>query len=120
MNATPTVEAQLRHLEEQLLHPGVRGSVERLDALLADDFIEFGSSGRVFDKKYIVKALPEESPIKLSLSNFKSTMLSETIALVTYRATRGSKPSEQTLRSSIWRLSNGQWQMVFHQGTLTK
>src|SRR5690349_20455604 len=120
MNAAPTLEAQLRHLEEQLLHPGERASAERLDALLAEDFVEFGTSGRIFDKKQIVKLLPEESPIKLSLSDFKSTMLSETIALLTYRAIRGSRPPVRTLRSSIWRLSNGQWQMVFHQGTLTK
>jgi hypothetical protein len=120
MNAAPTVEAQLRHLEEQLLQADVRASAERLDALLADDFIEFGSSGRVFDKKRIVKLLPEETPINLSLNSFKSRMLSETIALVTYRATSGSKPAVYTLRSSIWRLSNGQWQIVFHQGTPTK
>ena len=116
-----TVEAQLRHLEEQLLQPEVRGSAERLAALLAEDFVEFGSSGRVFDRKQIIAALADETPTKRSLSKFEATMLSEDIALVTYRATRGSQPGAgavHTLRSSIWRRSNGRWQMVFHQGTL--
>jgi hypothetical protein len=120
MNAAPTVKAQLRHLEEQLLQPEVRISAEKVAALLADDFVEFGSSGQVFDKKQIMKLLQHESPTKRSLSKFESTVLSDNIVLVTYRATRNSEPPVHTLRSSIWRLSNGQWQMVFHQGTLTK
>ena len=119
MNAPPTVEAQLQHLEEQLLQPEVRASAERVAALLADDFVEFGSSGQVFDKQQIMKLLQQESPTKRSLSRFESTALSDNIVLVTYRAIRNSEPPVHTLRSSIWRLSNGQWQMVFHQGTLT-
>jgi hypothetical protein len=123
MKGGPTLDAQLRHLEEQLLQPEVRASTERVAALLADDFVEFGSSGHVFGKKQIVEALRKEIPTKRSLSQFASTMLSDNIALVTYRATRTAKAGEKTvttLLSSIWRLSNGQWQMVFHQGTLTK
>jgi hypothetical protein len=92
MNAAPTVEALLRHLEEQLLQPEVRASAERLGTLLADDFVEFGSSGQVFDKKQIIKLLHEENPTKRSLRRFASTLLSDSIVLVTYRATRNSKP----------------------------
>jgi hypothetical protein len=117
------VDAKLRHLEEELLQAEVRGSTERLAALLADDFMEFGSSGRVFNKKQIIAALQKEAPTRRSLTGFAATMLSEDVALVTYRATRRSKGSASavhTLRSSIWRLSNGQWQMLFHQGTLTR
>ena len=123
MKGGPTLDAQLRHLEEQLLQSEVRASTERVDALLADDFVELGSSGQVFGKKQIVEALRMETPTKRSLSQFASTLLSDNIALVTYRATRAANAGEKTvttLRSSIWRLSNGQWQMVFHQGTLTK
>jgi hypothetical protein len=123
MTAAPTVDAQLRHLEEQLFQPEVRSSSERLAALLAEDFVEFGSSGRVFNKKQIMAALAKETPTKRSLTDFEATMLSEDVALVTYRATRrsnGGASTVHTLRSSIWRRSNGQWQMVFHQGTLAK
>jgi hypothetical protein len=120
MNAVPTVQAQLQHLEEQLLQAEVRASPERLSALLADEFVEFGSSGQVFDKKQIIELLREEAPTKRSLSKFESTMLSDTVVLVTYRATRASKPPVHSLRSSIWRLSHGRWQMLFHQGTLTR
>jgi len=120
MNAAPTAEAQLRHLEEQLLKPEVRASREKLAALLADDFIEFGSSGGVFDKRKVMAALTNERPAKLSLRKFAVTMLADNIALVTYRAIRrskrGARPVE-TLRSSVWRMREGEWQMVFHQGT---
>jgi hypothetical protein len=44
-------------LEEDLLKPEVRRSAERVNCLLADDFIEFGSSGRIFDKRGIIEAL---------------------------------------------------------------
>jgi hypothetical protein len=37
----------IRGLEEQLLRPEARTSAERLAALLADDFTEIGSSGRL-------------------------------------------------------------------------
>jgi len=123
MTAAPTVDVQLRHLEEQLLGLEVRRSTERLTALLADDFVEFGSSGQVYSKKQVIAALREEAPTKLSLTEFESTMLSEDVVLVKYRATRHPKPGEQpvhSLRSSIWRRRDGQWQMVFHQGTLAK
>jgi hypothetical protein len=123
MTAAPTVDAQLRHLEQQLLQPEVRGSAERLASLLAENFVEFGSSGRVFNKKQIVAALTKEAPMKRSLSAFEATMLSAHVALVTYRATRRSSQGGEpvrTLRSSIWRRSNGEWKMVFHQGTLAR
>jgi hypothetical protein len=122
VNAAPTVAAQLRHLEELLLQPEVRASVERVSALLADDFVEIGSLGQVFDKKQIIDALQNETPTRRSLSQFASTMLADHIALVTYRVIRDSgagKKPVQTLRSSIWRLSDGQWRMVFNQGTIT-
>ena len=120
MNAAPTVEAQLRHLEKLLLQQEVRASRERLAALLADDFVEFGSSGKVFDKRKVIAALTKEPSAKMYLSKFALTMLADNIALVTYRAihraARGRRPV-QSLRSSIWRLREGDWQMVFHQGT---
>jgi hypothetical protein len=38
---------QLYQLEQRLLQPEVRRSKDDLAILLADDFVEFGSSGRV-------------------------------------------------------------------------
>jgi hypothetical protein len=43
--------------------------------------------------------------------------------LLTYISAIKDKPkrdSKQAMRSSIWRLSDRQWRMVFHQGTPIK
>jgi hypothetical protein len=44
------LERQLRALEESHLRHEVRSSPESMRALLGEEFVEFGSSGRVFDR----------------------------------------------------------------------
>ncbi len=115
------ISEHLRHLEEQLIQPDVRGSPEKLSAILADEFVEFASSGQAFTKAQVVEALRSEIPARRSLSDFRVVLLSDDIALATYRATRTSDSDPtpvQSLRSSIWRYRDGRWQMLFHQGTL--
>ena len=109
----------LRELEESLLLPDVRKS-ERLVELLDDSFIEFGSSGRIYTKADLVAALQAELPSIQTTSDFKVSILASDIAFVTYRIHHQSAtPPVYTLRSSIWRFKEGQWQMVFHQATRT-
>jgi hypothetical protein len=123
MQADPVLEDHLRQLEERLLQPSVRKSAEEVSELLASEFIESGSSGRIFDKQQIIASLQMESTVRRSLVDFKTWILSPGIVLVTYRAIRQVAPGEQliySLRSSIWKLIDGRWQMVFHQGTLSQ
>lgn len=120
MSADVSIEAHLRTLEEELLQPDVRKTATRLDALLAEGFIEFGSSGRVFDKQSIIDSLRSESPVRLSLTDFKALPLGPGVVLTTYRGVCYGVSGEQpiySLRSSVWRLLDGRWQIVFHQGT---
>jgi len=120
MSADVSIEAHLRTLEEELLQVDVRKSATRLEALLAEGFIEFGSSGQVFDKQDIIDSLRSESPARRSLTDFKALPLGPGAVLTTYRVVRYGAPGEQSihsLRSSVWRLLDGRWQMVFHQGT---
>jgi hypothetical protein len=111
--------ALLRRLEERLLDLAVRASGEEVAALLADDFVEFGGSGRVFGKQQIVEALRVESPVRRTLADFRARWLAPGVVLVTYRVSRhdadgGAVPS---LRSSVWERVEGRWRLVFHQGT---
>jgi hypothetical protein len=120
MSADVSIEAHLRALEEELLQPAVRKTASRLDALLSDDFMEFGSSGRVFDKQAIIDILKSESPTRRSLTGFRTLSLGPGVVLTTYRATSYDASGEQpihSLRSSVWRLLDARWQIVFHQGT---
>ena len=122
MSADVSIEAHLRTLEEELLQPDVRKNATRLDALLAEGFVEFGSSGRVFDKQDIIDSLASESPVRVSLTDFKALPLGTGVVLTIYRAVlygASGEPPIHSLRSSVWRLLDGRWQIVFHQGTRT-
>jgi hypothetical protein len=115
------IEDHLRQLEESLLDPTVRKNAELVSSLLADDFIEFGSSGKVFDKASIIEDLKNEPPRPASLlSDFAVRPLAPEAMLVNYRTTRRDpfhKPLSQAWRSSIWVQRDGRWQITFHQGT---
>lgn len=117
-------DAQLiRSLEERLLQPEVRRSAKEVAALLADDFVEVGSSGRVFNKQQMIEGLQQEPPIQRSLLEFKVSALAPDVILATYQVVRYSgsnEPPTYSRRSSIWKWMDGRWQMVFHQGTLVK
>ena len=111
----------LRALEESLLDPIVRHNRTLVSALLTEDFIEFGGSGRVFNKAAILQDLEDEPPRLASLlSEFNTRELTPGVVLATYKATRrntAGEPVSQSWRSSIWAHVNGQWQLTFHQGT---
>lgn len=111
---------ELLELERKLVDPDLRSTPEKLAPLLADDFMEFGSSGHAYDKKRILFLLRRQIPIQLSIEEFRVIPLSDSAALVTYRA--GTESTRTTaarysLRSSLWVLRHGAWQMLFHQGT---
>ena len=108
-------------LEERLLSPEVRRSSNVLECLLADDFVEFGGSGRVFDRAAIVRKLAQEFSVRsISLENFILIASAAELAVVSYRAVARDTPKHPprfSLRSSTWIWRDGRWQMRFHQGT---
>jgi hypothetical protein len=120
MSNDPVLSEHLRKLEEAMMKPDIRQCPDALSRLLADDFREFGSSGRTFDKRQIIEALKNQPPVQLWLDEFQVMQLAPDAALVTYRGHSkfpGSDQVSHSLRSSIWRNRNGRWEVVFHQGT---
>jgi hypothetical protein len=109
---------ELRALEEKLLRPEIRRNREAASSLIADDFREFGSSGRIFSKADILHLMANESAFDVRLTDFRLTPLAPDAALLNYRAIDSSNGSA-TLRSSLWVHRDGRWQMLFHQGTLS-
>jgi hypothetical protein len=108
-------EARLfRDLEERLMQPSVRASADQVALLLADEFIEFGSSGRVYDKLQTIELLQQEQGRgkQPTLTDFSARRLAADVILLTYRVVE-----DRTIRSSIWKLANGEWRVLFHQGT---
>jgi hypothetical protein len=115
--------AQLRKLEESLLDTSVRRDRKRLRSMLAETFVEFGSSGRKWTRSSIIEMLSEETAfIAPTIVDFQCALLSDDVALVTYRTVRTDPDSGEvlaSLRSSIWTKEAGAWRMRFHQGTRT-
>jgi hypothetical protein len=121
MDAEKSLEQHLYHLEWRLQQTEIRHSPDELTELLADDFVEFGSSGCIYSKQSIIDSLSKEPTINVTMSDFKAVMLSDEIVLVTYHAfyqEQESEPVIHSLRSSIWKKRDGSWQIIFHQGTL--
>ncbi len=104
----------LLSLEEQLVTTIVRTDAEALTLLLAEDFTEFGSSGRTYNRQQIVEELAIEAPRRVTVHDFVCRALCSEAALVTYRS---RSERGETLRSSVWVYRAGRWQMLFHQGT---
>ena len=110
---------QILQLEQLLLDPAVRRSPEKLQTMLADEFVEFASTGAAYRKGEVIEALQHESPHRRTLSQFKVVPLADDVVLATYRVTRDDPAAAvESLRCSIWKLYSGKWQLLFHQGTL--
>lgn len=110
----------LLELEEMLMMPVIRRSPEEVSKLLADEFIEFGASGKVWTKEQIIEELQNEPEIKFTISDFDVRELAPDIMLARYRVKSQLVDDNKvghSLRSSIWKQIDGHWQMVFHQGT---
>ena len=116
------LEALIFELETSLLRQEVRTSVESLNILIADDFIEYGSSGLIYDKKNILERLPQGVSPTYNLYDFQCINLSENIVQTRFKTERTNLDNTMaiSLRTSLWRKSGNNWQIFFHQGTPIK
>ncbi|MFO1396515.1 MAG: DUF4440 domain-containing protein [Burkholderiales bacterium] len=120
MNATSLLTAYIVDLEERLLLSETRRSPERLGALLAEGFVEFGADGGSHTKADVIASLQTEPERARALSDFRVTILADNVVLATYRATRLDHLTGEvveSLRSSVWTRVDEEWQLLFHQGT---
>lgn len=115
------MEQTILNLEKQLLDPIVRKSADKLKELLSEDFVEFCSSGEIY--KYNPNDTFFEENVSFNIMNFTCAKLTEGYALATYKVDKIYKQDNTTkssIRSSIWKLIDDRWKMIFHQGTLMK
>ena len=100
------LEKIIKGLENDLLKPEVRKSKKHLDALLAYDFTEFGSSGQEYNKKEILERLPVIPEQQFEINNFKIKILSTNVVLAKYQVKKKDSKTGKinfSLRSSIWK-----------------
>jgi len=114
-----TLTETIHQLEASLLASEVRTSRDKLNRLLADDFVEYGSSGLVYDKKDVLKSLPTAPATTCHLYDFVTIEFSDSLVQTRFKTDRldpdGTKLT--SLRSSLWKKTGDNWRMFFHQGT---
>lgn len=118
------LKEHILQLENDLLKSEVRKSSERISELLANDFIEFCSSGDEYHYKDgdVFQAQNDNSTLDWEISDFQIKELSNDCILSLFKLIKHDVVDENkkySLRSSIWRNYDGEWKMFFHQGTLT-
>lgn len=107
-------EAEVEELERELLGPLVRGDIGRTAVLLHPDFMEIGSTGRVWTRDAMMMALEEDPGERTDIEILGADRIGAEAVLLTYRS---YARSGTTLRSSLWVLDGGRWRLRFHQGT---
>ena len=119
MGVTHETLSEIRILEEQLTNPGPKVTRAMLAQRIAPEFREFGSSGRIYDADTVLAAFAGGGPLVVQMEGFRVERIASDVLLVTYiaRSAPGPRWRAPTLRSSLWRRREGQWQVVFHQGT---
>ena len=121
MQPDANLEQELKDLEESHLRFDVRSSAESMGALLADEFIEFGSSGRILDRTAVLASISGNAACQFRIDAFAVHVLAPGAVLTTYQLSAWTDSKSQarvTLRSSVWVHRTGRWLLVFHQGTV--
>ena len=117
MGADEDVRAVIR-LEQRLLDPDVRRRPELVRPLLHEEFVEFGSSGVVFDAGSVVEALAAATgptQAQMTATDFEAVVLAADVVMLTFRT---ADRDRECLRSSVWvRSVTGDWRIRFHQAT---
>jgi hypothetical protein len=109
---------ELRQLEEELWRVETRSNRRRMLDIIADDFMEFGRSGRVYSRDEVLAIDTSSLNAVLPLSNFKVRLIAPDVVQITYNSeVRLGTSILRARRSSIWTRTKTGWQLRFHQGT---
>ena len=115
-----TLKEKIIELELSLLKPEIRSSIQELNKLLADDFLEIPSTGTPYNKSHALNRIPQEASPEFIVQDFELRTLSKNIVQLIYKAKiiqQNKNTIAYSQRSSIWKQTTGKWQMLFHQGT---
>jgi hypothetical protein len=110
----------MRH-ESSLHQPAPEMTRDDIEQMMDADFWEVGASGRRYGRELVLSVLeqraaqPAEEPwptwdahcCEIAADNY----------LLTYSVAQGKRI---TRRASIWRRTQGRWEIVYHQGTVVE
>jgi len=112
------VVAELVERETILHRPGRSLSRSDLARLIDPAFVEIGASARRWDREATLDRLerrrdaPSSGPWRAR--DFEAFAVAPDVVLLLY----AFEDDRTTLRSSLWRRSEGEWKILFHQGTI--
>lgn len=93
-------------------------NVSNLDKVIADDYLEFGKSGRIHHKNDVIDELVRCGSRDITIENFTvNTLGTANLFLVHYKSVDGD--GNRALRYSIWQKTQNGYKILFHQGTST-
>lgn len=109
----------IRQLEESLWRMETRLNIGLMRKTFADDLVEFGSSGKVYNLEEVLAAkLNHSFKATLPLPQFQVRKVATDVVQATYQSeVTYDGVTEFANRSSIWTQADGQWRLRFHQGT---
>ncbi|MEO1016659.1 MAG: DUF4440 domain-containing protein [Pseudomonadota bacterium] len=108
---------QIRQLEEGLWQAEIRFS-PKMEEILADDFFEFGRSGRTYSRDQCLEISDQPINAVIPLPDFNARYITRDVVQTTYRSIVTHSSEEQHgLRSSLWLRTQAGWKLKFHQGT---
>ena len=111
-------DEQLVELERALWRAETRFDRRFMERTLADDFSEFGRSGRVHTRAATLGVGGDT--IDATLRDIEVDRVTEDVALVTYVSeVQQHERLDVANRASLWVRRDGRWQLRFHQGTRT-
>lgn len=114
------VLSQLSAREPLFHRPELGTSAEALEQQMAPEFWEVGASGRRYSRRHVKDVLlrryAEGRDDPWETSDFHCQRLGPDTYLLTYTLRQAGRT---TRRTTVWRrTTTGQWQAVYHQGTL--
>lgn len=143
----PRLEEKLLQYERRLLDPTFCAERHRLEQVIASGFMEYGQSGRIYDRESMIRSLIHSEKREIEILNFQMECVSSHTAVVHYIAAerrctaeqahsieklersmeelersgpepkQGLESCKRSLRTSIWIREDAYWKLFFHQGT---
>ncbi len=113
---------ELKIREPIFHHPEKFGKTkEDIERQMCDEFWEVGASGNVYTKQDVIKTLLERynNPNYQDIweaKDFAITKIAPDNYLLTYVLIQDK--TRVTRRSTLWRKKNGDWKILYHQGTV--
>jgi hypothetical protein len=113
------VRLELLRREPIFHRPEFGCSRHAFEEMTAPTFWEVGASGRRYSREFVLDLLEERyqnsTETTWEIEDFHCQELGPDNYLATYTL---HDAEQSTRRATIWRKSNGSWQIVYHQGTV--